>query len=80
MADTSGRFVPGIGFVQADEHFNIMEDLVSDTRKVKDVILRVQRLALEATVNIKENPAKAVVQLDQVNEGIDLLVRLFGLS
>jgi len=72
------RFVQGVGMLQPDEHWNMLEELSSDANKVTEVIKRVQRLALEATINIPQNPHLAIRQMDQVNEGVDILVRLWG--
>lgn len=72
------RYVPGVGFLQPDEHWNMLEELSGDARKVQEVLRRIEQLALRATINIKESPALALVQMDQVNEGIDLLKRLWG--
>lgn len=78
MADQKARMIPGVGMLQPDEHWDMLEELQGDVKKVQEVIRRVEKLALAATINVKQNPDLAIRQLDQVNEGIDLLKRLWG--
>jgi len=74
------RWVPGVGLLQPDEHMNIMEEVNGDVAKVKAIIAKIEKLALQATINIRNNPGLAIRQMDEVNEGIDLMKRLWGVQ